>query len=271
MVEIIKASGIPEKFDKTKIERTIIKSGAPKELAKDVTEKVSKEIKHGTTTNQILDKTLKLLKTNPEVAARYDLKRAIMNLGPHGFLFEEYFAQILQNYGYKTKVGTEIKGKVVMQEIDILAEKEKISMIEMKYHNHSGTHTNTKVALYTYARFLDIKSNPKNKVDEPWLVTNTKCTSRAIAYSKGVGQKIISWSYPSKGNLQDLIEKKGLYPITIYKTISSSIKAKLFMAKIVLAKDLMKYNLSDLKRKTGLDENILNKIIEETKKICVNC
>jgi hypothetical protein len=269
VVDIIKASGISEKFDKNKIERTVIKAGASKELARDIAGKVSKKVGKGTTTRQILGQTLNLLKTKPTIAARYDLKRAIMNLGPHGFLFEEYFAQILQNYGYKTKVGIEVQGKVVTQEIDIIAEKEKVSMIEMKYHNRPGTHTNTKVALYTYARFLDIKSNPRNKIDEPWLVTNTKCTPRAVAYSKGVGQKIVSWSYPSKGNLQELIEKKGLYPITIYKTISNPVKEKLFGAKIVLAKDLIKHSLSELKRKTGLDENILNKILDETKKICI--
>ena len=266
-MDIIKASGFPERFDKNKIENTVIKAGGSKELAKEISLKVGKSIKPNTTTQQILNLTLSLLKNKPEIAARYDLKRAIMNLGPHGFLFEEYFAQILQNYGYKTQVGVEIKGKVVMQEIDVLAEKKKVSMVEAKYHNQPGTHTDTKVALYTYARFLDIKSNPKNKVDEPWLVTNTRCTPRAVSYSKGVGLRIISWSYPPKGNLQELIENKKLYPVTIYKTVSDSIKEKLFQAKIVLAKDLMQHSLQELKRKTGLDENTLKKILDETKNI----
>ena len=38
------------------------------------------------------------------VAKRYDLKRAIMSLGPHGFTFEEFFSQLLQNYDYETKI-----------------------------------------------------------------------------------------------------------------------------------------------------------------------
>lgn len=270
-MNIVKASGILEKFDKKKIEDSVIKAGASPKIAKDVANKVSKTVGKDTTTQQILNNTIKFLKSTPEVAARYDLKRAIMSLGPHGFLFEEYFAQILQHYGYKTQTGIELKGKAVMQEVDILAEKDKKIMIEAKYHNHSGTHTDTKVALYTYARFLDIKSNPKNNVSEPWLVTNTRCTPRAIAYSKGVGQKIIGWSYPKQGNLQELIEKKGLYPITIYKTISGSIKEKLFKAKIVLAKDLEQHNLAELKRKTGLEENALKKILEETKLLCKKC
>lgn len=267
-MQIIKASGIPQKFDKKKIEQTVVKAGTSKEFAKDVATKVEKQIIPNTTTKQILDKTLNLLKAKPEIQARYDLKRAIMLLGPSGFAFEEYFAQILQEYGYKTKVGTEVQGKIVTQEIDIIAQNKLTYMIEAKYHNSIGIRTDTKVAMYTYARFLDIKSNPKNRFDQPWLVTNTKCTTRAVAYSKGVNLKIIGWTYPTKGNLQELIENKALYPITIFKRISNPVKAKLFQAKIVLAKDLAKYTLDDLMKKTGLDKNTLSKILDEAKKVC---
>jgi len=270
-MKIVKASGVIEEFDKNKIINTVIKAGASKELAENIANQVGKEIKPGTTTKQILNRTLNLLKSKPEIAARYDLKRAIMNLGPHGFLFEEYISQILQAYGYKTKTDQILKGKNVSHEIDVIASKDKISIIEAKYHNLLGTYTHTKVALYSYARFLDLKTNSKNKIDESWIITNTKCTNRAIEYSKGVGQRIISWNYPRKENLQELIEKKDLYPITIYKTISNPIKEKLFRAGIVLAKDLSSHNLEELKNKTGLDEKILQKIIDETKKICIKC
>lgn len=270
-MKIIKASGLKEDFDKKKIEYTAVKAGASKDFAQKIADTVSKEIHEGDTTKKILERTLQLLKEKPEIAARYDLKRAIMTLGPHGFLFEEYIAQILQNYGYKTKTDQIIKGKDITHEIDVVASNDKISIIEAKYHNLPGTYTHTKVALYSYARFLDLKKNSKIKIDESWIITNTKCTDRAIKYSKGVGQKIISWNYPKGESLQELIEKKDLFPITIYKTISNPIKEKLFQAKIVLAKDLKKYSLQELKRKTGLDEKILQKVLDETKKICTNC
>lgn len=268
MVQIIKASGEKETFDKHKIEQTAIKAGATPKLAKEISDKIKQEIKSGTTTKQILNKTINLLKVKPEVAARYDLKRAIMLLGPHGFSFEEYFSQILKEYGYNTKVGTEVQGKIVTQEIDIIAQNKFTYMIEAKYHNSLGSKTNTKVAMYTYARFLDIKSNPKNKFDQPWLVTNTKCTDRAALYAKGVNLKIISWKFPQKGNLQQLIEEKSLYPITIFKSISNPIKEKLFHAKVMMAKDLANYNLEELSKKTGLNQNILNKILDEAKRVC---
>jgi len=270
-MKIVKASGDEEVFDKNKIIQTALKAGASKDFAKEVADKVAKQTKSKESTKIILERTLALLKKKPEVAARYDLKRAIMTLGPHGFLFEEYISQILQHYGYKTKTDQILKGKDVTHEIDVVASKGKVSIIEAKYHNLPGTYTNTKVALYSYARFLDLQTNSRNKIDESWIVTNTKCTNRARAYSIGVGQKIISWNYPKEGNLQELIESKGLYPITIYKSISDKIKERLFRAKIVLAKDLKKYSILELKRKTGLDEKILQKILDETQKICVNC
>ncbi len=57
--------------------------------------------------------------------------------------------------------------------------------------------------------------------------------------------------------MQELIEAKGLFPITIFKTINEKTKEKLFKAKIVLAKDLTKYKIDGLIKKTGLNKNVL--------------
>jgi len=269
-INIIKASGEKAIFKKNTIEKTALRAGASRKLAQEVANKVSKKVKEGTSTKEILNLTLKSLKNNPVVAARYDLKRAIMMLGPSGFAFEEFFAQVLQNYGYTTKTGIELRGKMVNQEVDILARKKLGYMIEAKYHNQIGIHTDTKVAMYTYARFLDVKSNSKNKVDKPWLVTNTRVTGSALQYSKGVGLKVTGWAYPKNEPLQKLIEDKALYPITIFKGLSESVKQKLFSSKIVLAKDLANHKLKDLSRKTGLSEKKLNDILNEAKHICGN-
>ncbi|MBT4135319.1 hypothetical protein HOD75_00685 [archaeon] len=268
MVKIIKASGREEVFRKKYIEESAIRAGASRKLAKEVANKVSQKVHKRMTTEQILDLTLKYLgKERPGVAARYDLKRAIMTLGPHGFLFEEFFSQVLKAYGYKTSTGNIVKGKVVSHEVDIIAEKKLRHMIEAKYHNRKGVYTDTKVTMYTHARFLDIQSNPRKKFDSAWLVTNTKCTSRAVKYARGVNLKIIGWKYPSKGNLQELIEKKELYPITIFKSVSEHVKDKLFKAKIVLAKDLVTHDMNDLIKKTGLKEHVLRKVFEEYERV----
>ncbi|MEK6936075.1 MAG: ATP cone domain-containing protein [Nanoarchaeota archaeon] len=270
MTYVIKASGEKEEFDKKKIERTTLKAGASKRLAKEIANKIERKVYEGITTKEILEIALKSLKDKPEVALRYDLKRAIMSLGPSGFPFEKFFAAVLENHDYKTKVGLILRGKATTHEVDILAEtkENKKYIIECKYHNQLGTYTDSKVAMYTYARFLDLYNNPKNKINQGWLVTNTKCTPHAIQYAKGVGLKITSWQYPSNESLQKLIMKKRLYPITILKSINSTIKEKLSQANIILARDLIDLNLNELKIKTKLPENILIRIIKEARGVC---
>jgi hypothetical protein len=90
-------------------------------------------------------------------------------------------------------------------------------------------------ALYTYARFLDLKE----PLDQPWLVTNTKCSNDAINYSKGVNLKITSWKYPQEESLLKLVDEKKLYPITVLNEIDNEIKEKLIKNKIILVKDLL--------------------------------
>ena len=137
-------------------------------------------------------------------------------------------------------------------------------MIECKYHNRTGKYTGLKEAMYTYARFLDIK---KKKFDYSWLATNTHCSGNAIRYSNGVGQKITSWKYPKGESLKELIEKKGLYPITIIKYVSPDVKHKLYSARIMLAKDLKNYTKKELVRKTGISEKRLKMIVSEAEGI----
>ncbi len=263
MKYLIKESGERERFDKKKIEHTCIKAGASRQLAKEIANKVEKRVYNGMRSRKVLRLILKLLKTNPEIALKYDLKRAIMSLGPDGYFFEEFFSQILQNYGYETSVGVFLKGKIIEHEVDIIAKKKLIAMIECKYHNHLGNYTKSKEAMYTYAKFLDLKSNKQNKIDYPWLVTNTKCSPHAKQYAKGVKLKITSWNYPNKESLQKLIENKKLYPITILKSVNNHIKDSLFKVKIVLAKDLLNRDINKLAKKTSIDERRLRKIISE--------
>ena len=251
---IFKASGEKEEFDRKKVERTAIRAGASEDFAKKVAKKVERQINNGDDTKKILNLVLKFLREKPEIAEKYSLKKAIMELGPAGFLFEDYFARVLQEYGYTTQVRTYLQGKTVKQEIDVLAIKDKIkNMIECKYHNSMGKRTDLKVAMYTHARFLDVKKY----VDCAWLVTNTKCTPTAIQYSKGVNLKIIGWNYPSKGSLQELVEEKKLYPVTSLLSARGFVKERLAEAKIILAKDLVNLDIKELETKTRLSKQTI--------------
>ena len=262
---VIKASGKKEEFKSEKIFRTLRRAGASRKFADEIVLQVKTKIHDGITTKRILEMALSLLKKNdPIIGAKYDLKRAIMNLGPTGFPFEQFFAEILKHHGYNVQIGKTVQGKIISHEIDVIAKKESTYMIECKYHNSLGIYTNIKVALYVYARFLDLK----HKFARPWLATNTKFSSKVTTYAKGVGMRLTSWQYPKGESLQKLIEEKKLYPITILKSVNEQIKINLSRANIMLAIDLMKYDLNELKRKTGIPENTLRKVLEEAKRIC---
>jgi len=272
MKSVIKASGLEEEFSSRKIYNTIVEAGGDGRLARRVVNAVKRKYHKNITTEEILEVVLHELKGSPGIRARYDLKRAIMSLGPSGFPFETFFGHLIEHYNYEAKIGNFLRGKKIIHEVDIVAKriisgKEKNYMIECKYHNEPGTSTRLHPALYTYARFLDLNSLKKN-FDLPWLVTNTKCSNDARNYSKGVGLKITSWNYPNSSSLRKLITKKKLYPITIVKSISHATKEKLFSAKIMIAKNLLNYSVEDLIQKTGLSKKEIKKILKEVKEIC---
>jgi predicted RecB family endonuclease len=261
---VTKASGEKEKFDVEKVRLTCLRAGASKQLADKIAEDVEAKAYDGITTREILNLTLKLLKGEPEAAIRYDLKRAIMALGPTGFPFEEFMAEVLKNYGYETKVGEIVKGKCVSHEIDIIAKKEGVRyLVECKYHNAPGIRTGLEVVMYTYARFLDLGE----KFHQPWLICNTKCTAEAEQYGKCVGVKVTSWRYPRRESLEEMVETKRLYPITILRTVTGPTRERLFQAKVMLARDLLEHEIEDLERTTGLSQRVLDDIREEARKI----
>jgi hypothetical protein len=264
-MKVIKSSGEIEDFNFKKIYGTIRDAGGSKKLAKDAIGAIRKKFRDGVLTTKILDFLIEYLKREPGVSERYDLKRAVMSLGPSGFPFETYFGRILEEYGYDVDIGNKLNGKRIVHEIDIIAKKKKKWMIECKYHNSSGTLTRLHPAMYTYARFLDLK---KYRFDRPWLVTNTKCSLDAIKYAAGVGLRITSWKNSKKDSLRSLIEKKKLYPITILKLLSEDVKCKLYDLKIVVAKDLLNYSVDDLVNKLGISRKEILEILEEVNEVC---
>ena len=261
-MEVIKFSGEREKFDVKKIYFTVREAGGSKSLGHEAVKLIKSKYKGDVSTESILKTLLSFLKKEPGVSERYNLKRAIMSLGPSGFPFEQFFARLLEHYGFKTSVGNKIKGKKIMHEVDIIAIKDKKYMIESKYHNEHGIITKLHPALYTYARFLDLKNH---NFDRAWLVTNTKCSKDAMAYAKGVGLKITAWKYPREESLQNLIMKKKLYPITVLNTLSEKIINEIYQLKIVIAKDLLDFTPLELSKKTSLSEKQAVKVLEEVR------
>jgi len=270
---VVKASGETEEFDLNKIKKTCLRAGASHSLTNKIAREVEKRSYNGISTKEILHITLNLLgKQKPFIAARYDLKGAIFRLGPAGFAFEHLVAEILKKYGFKTKVHSMINGFCVQHEIDIIAtKKNKNYMVECKYHNLPGIYTGLREALYTYARFLDLKNGSKEglcqKFEQPWLVCNTRFSDNAIQYSKCIGLKLIGWSYPEVKNLREMIEKKRLYPITMLRKLDRDSQEKSATGGLVLIKDFVEISIKELNKITKISVKKLRTLINEAEGI----
>ena len=234
MVKVLKASGEYEEFSEEKVRSSLQRAGVDEKTRDAIIERLKDKLFDGISTKEIYSLVFGWLKEKiPHLASRYNLKKAIMELGPSGYPFERFVAGILSQNGYQTVINQEIQGQCVSHETDVIAKKEnKLFMIECKFHNKAGTKTNVKKALYIYARFLDVKNSTidtfgkQSKIDEAWLVTNTKLTSRAVTYCRCVNLKAISWNYPPGESLRDLVEKSNLHPLTCLASLSQQEKQR---------------------------------------------
>lgn len=212
-MEIVKANGERETFVPEKLEASLLRAGASPEEVKGVVDHIVATLRDGMTTKELYEHAFRYLaEWKKPVAKRYSLRRALMEMGPTGFPFEDLVAEILKEKGFETLTRQTVLGGCVPHEVDVVAwNKKKLIMVEAKFHNELGTKSDLKTALYIKARFDDLKDNvydyggEDRKLTEGWLVTNTKFSSTAIHYGICQNLVMIGWNYPEKGNLEDLI------------------------------------------------------------------
>lgn len=268
---VIKAHGEKELFAPEKLIRSLKNSGASDAMASDVLKAIEGTLQDGTQTSDIYRLAFSLLHKKERVAAmRYSLKRALMELGPSGFPFENFLSEVFRRKGYTVERDVMVAGKCVEHEVDlVISSPEKRIMVEVKFHNEVGIKSDVKVALYVSARFEDIfikQGGPSDtKKEEGWLITNTKFTQSAIQYGMCKGLTMIGWNYPSKGNLQHLIEESGLHPLTCLSTLTTSQKQTLLSEGVVLCRDVVGHpRLASL----GVNDEKLKKVTEEARALC---
>lgn len=259
-IPVIKKSGDIENFSEEKVLRSMQRVGLPSALHSAAMEHIKERLYPNITTKEIFTFIVDFLKEkDKKTSLRFNLKQALFDLGPTGFPFEQYMAHVFESMGYKAETNLILSGECVNHEIDVLIETRstgstsslqassgpgggKKAIVEAKFHNQPGHKTDLQVALYTYARYLDVAQ--KNNIDEVWLVTNTHLSLDAIAYANCKKMKVIGWNYPEKGNLQDLIESPALYPITILTALSDADKTRLLDEKVVLCRDIVNKSAS---------------------------
>ncbi len=247
---IVKASGEVEEFDPSKVHRALMRAGAEEALADRIVQKVASRVKPGMTTQKIFSITFKLLnRERPAIASKFDLKGAMFRLGPAGYAFEKFVAQLLGQLGYECKTGQILHGRCVKHEVDVTAAKpgERL-MMECKFHNHAGIRCHVQTGLYTFARFLDLTEG-NEKFTEPWLVTNTKFTDDLVDYAQCRGLKLMGWNYPIKQSLEHLVDKHNVYPITVLQSLDNLSSQRLLDAGIVTTKQVKKLSEAKLRER----------------------
>ena len=267
---IKKSSGALVPFSSEKLENSLFRSGASQELIKQITLAILRLPTENLTTKDVYKHAFQLLrKSSYQLAARYKLQKAILELGPSGYPFEAYVSHLFAFQGLDTNVGGAMNGKRIIHEVDIWAKNHNVQyIVECKHHGNQSYKSDIKVVLYVHARFNDIVSQLK-KHQQPelrykcWIVTNTRFTDDAISYASGENIELMAWNYPSKGSLRERIDISGLYPITCLCSLTKSEKQHLLDQKIVLCKQL----LDNPEQLSFIRSNKTTKVINECRSL----
>jgi len=267
IINVTKADGTIQEFSEEKLRNALMRAGVPEYLQHETLQNLKPRLYEGIPTHVIYEDVWNYLKSvSKPLAAKFSLKKSIMDLGPSGFPFEKFVGHIFEALGYKTQVGIIVQGNCVTHEIDVIAEngQEKL-MCECKFHNQQGIQSDIKVSLYIYARFLDVKDTLK--FTRPVLVTNTRLTSDALSYAECKNMDIISWDYPEGGSLRALIEKTKLHPITECINLKEKDKISLLDSGVVLCTDLIAMDPGKLSKIVNLPPKKVIQSQEEARAI----
>ncbi len=269
-VLITKADGEQEPFDAGKLEQSLERVGASSTMRARIAAKVLHELRPGITTEEIYRHAFEMLQKEEEtpVAARYSVKRAVFDLGPSGFPFEQFLAEVFRAHGWSARTGAALTGRCAPHEVDVLLEKNgKRVGIEAKFHNEPGGKTDIKDALYVKARYDDLRNAPdaSSRVDEGWLVTNTRFTRNAVRYAQCSNLTLIGWDYPRGRNLMTLIEEARVHPLTCLTTLSQGEKRQLLDSNIVLCKSVSTKHLLE---EYGVKPARIGAVLDEAKQLC---
>ncbi len=272
-VYVTKADGTREEFGKWKVVRTCLRMGASQETAQAIADEIETKLYDGISTRRILQMIYsRLRKRRPVMKLQIDLRRSLSLLrsAPD---FERYIRLLLSEHGYTVTPNQIIRGRCVEHEIDAVARKDgKTCIVEVKHHYKYHTPTSLDVSRISRAVLEDLTEGHQLglnnlQIDYAMIVCNTKLSEHAKKYADCRGISHISWSSPPNHDLQTMIEKKKLYPITILKGLNAATRNKLASNGILLLKQLAETNVSQLRRQTGISKEKLMSLVDNARTI----
>ena len=270
---VTKADGTTQLFEKEKVVNTCLRMGATKNVAELVASKVESKIYDGIDTRKILQMIFKFLrKHKPVIRHQIDLRKALSLFNPAPE-FEHYIQILLHENGYDVTPNQIVKGRCVEHEIDAVARKNgKTCLVEIKHHYNYHTTTGLDVSRISRAVFEDVTEGYELglnslKIDFSMIVCNTKLSEHARRYADCRGISHIGWGSPTNRDLQAMISKNKLYPITLLKKLNAQDRHQLASNQIILLRDLIEKRPSELQKLTGIYKEKLQGIIRNAREI----
>ncbi len=271
---IQKTCGNFEQYSRAKLEASLKRSGADEATIENVVSDVEAALFEGMSSRKIYDKAFALLrKSKLGQAARYRLKKAMMEMGPTGYPFEYFVGEVFRLMGFQIEVGQVLQGHCVTHEVDVIATKGKEQhFVECKYYQTTGKNANVQVPMYIRSRVDDLirfrKDLPQYKdfSFQGWVATNTRFTGDAISFGECTGLNLMSWDYPEGRCLKEFVDKYQLFPVTVLTRLLNVEKHQLMDNGHVLCRQLLEQPtiLSSL----GMDAVRQRKVLEEIRLLC---
>ena len=269
-MKVTKFSGEIVDYDQSKLVRSLKKSGANDVVVSEILNIIEPQLYDGISSKKIYKLAYQLLKKNCSNvhAARYNLRTALLGLGPAGFYFEKYIAKIHEYLGFDTTTNVILNGTCVSHEIDVvLLKDEKIKIIECKFHSSNDAKSDVKIPMYILSRFNDLKDRDfqlfgkTRQIKSCLIVTNNKFTEDALKFGNCSNLELLSWDYPEKNGLRELIDKLKFYPVTCLTTLTQVEKEKLLAVEIITVKELVEQN--DWLEKLEISKPRIRRILAE--------
>lgn len=246
-INVRKYSGDLVPFKPEKLKHSLSKSEASQEEVENVFQRIQPRLYDGISTRELYELAFDLLKTHRDsYAARYSLKKALRDLGPEGFYFEEWIGKLFANEGYETMTGKTVQGYAVTHEIDVIAAKgDSMFAVECKFRNDVDAKISVTTPMYFLSRVKDIQGLPfaffgaPRQFTDGWLVTNAYLTSDSIKFGEYYQLNMLAWDYPAHKSIKTLVDDLELYPVTCLTNLNNIGKSLLLKNRCILVRDLV--------------------------------
>jgi hypothetical protein len=245
-MEVVKFTGERVGFDREIFKSSILKSGATVGQVEVVLKNIENKLYDGMSTAELYVLAFnELISIKNSFAARYSLKKALRDLGPEGYYFEDWVGKLFNKLGYNTLTSVTLQGNAVTHEIDVVAIKNnELNLCECKFRNDADAKISVTTPMYFLSRFNDLRLNTFSLFDimvkpsKGWLITNAYFTLDSIAFGEYYDINLLSWDYPINNSIKNIVDKTHFYPITCLTTLTDYEKKYLLSNNVIVVSDI---------------------------------